>query len=203
MYIPYNYSGVIIIVFFACTTQEFSWRIMLHQHLSEYLSPLLSKEEYCISTVFSTLYRIHGNSCMTCRTLPTECEIFTIASLLKLSGMFQAEVPAQRCVCEGGGLSESQPSLPGERGLDRLPAVLVGVVRVEEGRLALADSTGHVICEVCVNVQTVSYIHTFILQVSTSVATLDLIGRPMVLGVWNWIPSVKGIHMVTSLTILL
>lgn len=72
-----------------------------------------------------------------------------MAKLNCFKRMFHAEVPQEKCVCSGCGQS-SQSSGWLESGLDGLPAVLVGVVRVEEGGLALADSTGYVLCEVCI-----------------------------------------------------
>ena len=45
-------------------------------------------------------------------------------------------------------LSSSQSSTEVEDALDILPVILLGMVRQEEGGLALADLTGHVLCEV-------------------------------------------------------
>ncbi len=141
-----------------CPMQEASWRAMLQSHLTEFISPLLLLQEeggtqcqLLNDSVELELHRVRGNTCTSCRTLPTQSDILCIARLDSFSTMFHGEVPRVRCTCvESVSSNDSQSStVMSEGGLDRLPTVLMGVVREEGGGLALADSTGHVLCEVC------------------------------------------------------
>ncbi len=122
---------------------------MLSRHLNDAISSLMQPLHQLTASVEHQIHHIQGNTCATCRRLPTECDVFSIAKLDCFKNSFRAEVPKERCGCVSDqALSSSQSSTEVEGALDILPVLLLGMVRQEEGGLALADLTGRVLCEV-------------------------------------------------------